>query len=178
MRFSENRKLAFLILAIVVAASLFFGGGGALLDLRDEIVVQYSAGSESISAELTEMRQNADTMASIARKYDDANAEILAEMTAAIQALNEAETVDGQYEASVRLYAAMENCYSDLTGLELSEMDAEDVRYKYKNFNSALLRISHDPYNERAAAFNEELSRFPASLLGSLRGVKPLSLFR
>ena len=40
----------------------------------------------------------------------------------------------------------------------MSSMDTEDVRYKYKNFSSAKLRISHDPYNELAADFNDQLS--------------------
>lgn len=178
MRFSENRPVACVVLALAIAASLIFGGGGALRDQRNEIAAQFSAASESISAELEEMYANANTLMSIAKEYDDADAEYIGELEEALLALSGAQEVGEKYGASQRLSAAVEDMYSNLTGLELDDMDAEDARYKYKNFTSAQLRISHDGYNERASAFNQTLDRFPARILGALNGVKPLGLFR
>lgn len=178
MRFSENRLIARIVLALAIAASLVFGGGGALRDLRTDVETCFYANSESISAELLEMRSNAATLLSIAHKYDTAGKEYIDGMDKAIGALDAAEDISGKFQASLTLDSAVENLYSHLTGLKLGEVDTQDIRYAYKNFTSAQLRISHDPYNERAAEFNKELNRFPAGLLGALAGVKPLALFQ
>lgn len=178
MRFSENRPVACAVLTLAIAASLIFGGGGTLRDQRNAIAMQYAADSESISAELLEMRANANVMASIAKEYADADEAYIAEIDEALTALSEAGEPHEQFEASQKLAAAVENVYSDLSGLGLSDMDAADVRYKYKNFTSAQLRISHDSYNARAAEFNQKLDKFPANLLGALGGVGELSLFQ
>lgn len=178
MRFSENRKLALIILAVVIAIAILGGGGGALVDKRSEITQVYLDSAYSISAELNEMRVNADTLVSIAKKYDQANQDYIDEMNKALSALVEARDPAEAYRVSVALSSAVEHCYSDLTGLQLSSMDAEDARYKYKNFSSALMRISHDRYNGLASAFNRELARFPANLIGGVCGVKSLSLFQ
>lgn len=178
MRFSENRPIAYVVLALCIALSLIFCGGGVLMDKRAEVDQVYHAASYSISAELLEMRDNAVTILSIARKYDDADSTYTADLDAAISALDASEGAASDYAASLQLDSAVEHVYSDLTGLKLSEMDAEDARYKYKNFSSAQMRISHDPYNELATGFNGQLSTFPANLLGLLRGVRPLELFQ
>lgn len=175
MRFSENQTIAYAVLALAIALSLIFGGGGALMDKRTDVDRVYHAASESISAELHEMRDNAVTLESLAKKYAVDSA---ADLTAAIGVLDSSEGVAAEYAASLQLDSAVEQVYTDLTGVSLSSMDAEDARYKYKNFTSAQLRISHDPYNELAAEFNGQLSAFPANLLGMLRGVKPLELFQ
>ena len=55
--------------------------------------------------------------------------------------------------------------------------DPDDFRYKYKNFTSANLRISHDPYNDSAAEFNRLRGGFPARLIASVCGVDELERF-
>lgn len=175
MRFSENRSVAYVVLAAAIVLALLFGGGGALIDKRVGVDRIYHASSESISAELLEMRDNAATLLSIANKYNDASASLL---DSAIDALDSAEDVSAQFAASLQLDSAVEQAYSNLSALDLTAMDAEDVRYKYKNFTSAQLRISHDPYNELAADFNDQLNAFPTNLIGLLRGVQPLELFQ
>ena len=178
MRFSENRLIARIVLAAAIAASLIFGGGGALRDLRADAEARFYAASESISAELLEMRSNAAALVSIANKYDAASKDFIGVMNKAIEALDAAEDISDKFQASLSLDSAVENLYSNLTGLKLGEIDAQDIRYAYKNFTSAQLRISHDSYNEQAADINRELGRFPAGLLGALTGVKPLDLFQ
>ena len=178
MRFSENLPAARIVLVVVIAFSLVFGGGGALMDRRTAAEAQFFADSESISAELSEMRSNAVVLSSIAAKYDTANQAFITALNAAVAALDEAEDVPSKHQAALTLDSAVENVYSNLTGLTLSDMDAQDARYAYKNFTSAQLRIEHDGYNALAEEFNRELNKFPANLLGALRGVTPLGLFR
>ena len=178
MRFSENRTIARIVLALAIAVSLVFGGGGALMDRRASLEEQFSASSESISAELQEMRSNAAVLVSIARKYDEADKKMIGALDEAILALDGAADASAKYQASLALDSAVENLYSDLSGLELGDVDTQDIRYAYKNFTSAQLRITHDSYNQLAAEFNRDLAKFPANLLGSLPGVNPLSPFQ
>ena len=178
MRFSENRPIAYAVLALAIVLALVFGGGGALMDKRNDVDRIYYASSESITAELHEMRDNAVTILSIARKYDTADSAYIAGLESAISELESSGNAAEDYAASTKLDSAIEHVYSDLTGIQMSSMDTEDVRYKYKNFSSAKLRISHDPYHELAADFNDQLSAFPANLLGMLRGVKPLAMYQ
>ena len=177
MRFTENRPLAYVVLALAVAAALIFGGGGALMDKREAVESRFYASSESISAELNEMRDNATALASIARKYPSANQNFLARLDQALETLAAAKDPAELYAASVELNAAENDCYRDLTSLTMSDADQRDATYKDRNFSSALTRISHDDYNELAARFNGELAAFPANLLGALRGVRALKPF-
>ena len=177
MKFTENRPIARAVLALVVAGTLVIGGGNALKGQQKAVQAAFSAPSESISAELKEMADNAVVMNSIVANAEGADSEKTAAVSAAIDALNAAETVSERYDAAQTLTAAVEDLYSYGSNLKLSETDAGDFRYKYKNFSSALLRISHDSYNEQAAAFNEEKSGFPARLISALRGVGDAELY-
>lgn len=177
MKFTENRPIARAVLALVVAGTLVIGGGNALSNQKKAVQAAFSAPSESISAELKEMADNAMVMNSIVANAESADSEKTAAVSAAIDALNSAETIPDRYDAAQTLTAAVEDLYSYGSNLKLSETDADDFRYKYKNFSSALLRISHDSYNEQAAAFNEEKSGFPAGLISALRGVSDADLY-
>ena len=110
-------------------------------------------------------------------KAEGADSDKTDAVSAAIDALNRAETIPDRYDAAQALNAAVEDLYSYGSNLKLSETDAGDFRYKYKNFSSALLRISHDSYNEQAAAFNEEKRGFPAGLISALRGIGDAALY-
>ena len=177
MKFTENRPIARAVLALVIAGTLVIGGGNALLDQKKDVQAAFSAPSESISAELKEMADNAVVMNSIVANTEGADSEKTAAVSAAIDALNAAETVSERYDAAQTLNAAVEDLYSCGSNLKLSETDAGDFRYKYKNFSSALLRISHDSYNEQAAAFNEEKRGFPTGLISALRGIGDAELY-
>ena len=177
MKFTENRPIARAVLALVVAGTLVIGGGNALKSRQKAVQAAFFAPSESISAELKEMADNAVVMNSIIANAKGAESEKTDAVSAAIDALNRAETIPDRYDAAQALTAAVEDLYSYGSNLKLSETDAGDFRYKYKNFSSALLRISHDSYNEQAAAFNEEKSGFPAGLISALRGVGDAELY-
>ena len=177
MKITENRPIARAVLALVIAGTLVIGGGNALSAQKKDVQAAFSASSESISAELKEMADNAVVMNSIIANAEGADAEKTTAVSDAIDALSSAETVSARYDAAQTLTAAVEDLYSYGSNLKLSETDADDFRYKYKNFSSALLRISHDSYNEQAAAFNEEKSGFPAGLISAVRGISDAELY-
>lgn len=178
MRFSENRPLAFGVLALVIVAALILGGGGALMKQRTALESRFDAPSESIGAELREMRTNAAALLGIVNRSTGANADFAAALNTAIESLDRAQNIAEKHAASLQLSTAVENCYQNLTTLSPDDMTAKDARYAYRNFTSAQLRISHDDYNRLAEDFNQKLQGFPAGLIAALRGVKPISLFR
>jgi len=177
MKLSENRPLACGVLALVIAGTLFIGGGNALSRKAKAVDAAFNASSESISAELKELADNAVVLNSIAANARDANQTYVAAVTDAVDALRGAESVSAKSDASSALTAAVENLYSNVSNLKLSDKDAEDFKYRYRNYESALLRISHDGYNDLAAAFNSEKSGFPAGLISAIRGIGGAELF-
>lgn len=177
MKFTENRPIACAALALIVAGTLVIGGGNALIDQKKAVQAAFSAPSESISAELKEMTNNAVVMNSIVANAEGADPERTAAVSSAIDALNAAGTIPDRYGAAQTLTAAVEDLYAYGSNLKLSETDAGDLRYSYKNYSSALMRISHDSYNEQAAAFNEEKSGFPAGLISAVRGIGDAALY-
>ncbi len=177
MKLSENRPLACGVLALVIAGTLFIGGGNALSSKAKDVAAVFNASSESISAELKELADNAVVLSSIASNAKDVNQTYVAAVTDAVEALRAADSVSEKSAASNALTAAVENMYSNVSNLKLSDTDAEDFKYRYRNYSSALTRISHDAYNDAAQAFNRLKSGFPAGLISALRGIKDAELF-
>ena len=177
MKLSENRPLACGVLALVIAGTLFIGGGNALSSKAKAVDALFSASSESITAELKELGDNAVVMNSIAANAKGVNEAYVTAVTESVDALRDASGVSGKADASHALTAAVENLYSNVSNLKLSDKDAEDFKYRYRNYESALLRISHDGYNDAAKAFNAEKGGFPAGLISAVRGIRNLDLF-
>lgn len=177
MKFTENRPVARAVLALTIAGSLLLGGGNALSRQEKAVHNAFFASSESIAAEQREMIDNAVVMNSIIANTEGIDPSKTEAVTSAIAALESAQTIGERYDAGQTLTSAVENLYSYASNLALSETDADDFRYKYKNFSSALLRISHDGYNDAAHAFNEEKDGFPAALISSLRRINDAELF-
>ncbi len=177
MKFTENRPLACAILAVVILGVLFIGGGNALGAKSKAVETTFFAASESISAELKELSDNAVVMNSIAANAKGVNETLVKAVNDAVEALRGAETIAAKADASHDLIAAVENLYSNVSNLKLSDKDAEDFKYRYRNFESALLRISHDGYNDEAAAFNSEKAGFPAGLISAVRGIRDAVAF-
>ena len=177
MKLSENRPLACGVLALVIAGTLFIGGGNALSSKAKAVDALFYASSESISAELKELADNATVMNSIAANAKGVNQTYVTAVTDSIGALRDASSVFASAEASHALTTAVENLYSNVSNLTLSDKDAEDFKYRYRNYQSAQLRISHDGYNDEAAAFNAEKSGFPAGLISAVRGIHDATLF-
>lgn len=180
MSFKENRPVAWAVLAAVVIGCTLLNGGTGLARERQSANTFYSAG-ESISADLREASDNAYVMLGIAQRYSDQfSEELLTATQEAIDGLRDALSegeISWMYEAACTLTDRVEDLYTAGGSLDMQGNDGEDFRYKYKNFTSANLRISHDPYNDSAAEFNRLLSGFPAGLIGSVCGIDALQPF-
>lgn len=181
MAFKDNRPLAWTILAAVVVGCTLISGGSGLAKERRTASDSFFAAGESISADLKELGDNAYVMLGIAQRYPDFfEEELFADVQEAIDDLRGAQSegdVQQMYAASCALTDCVEDLYTAGSNLEMQGSDSEDFRYKYKNFSSANLRISHDPYNDAANGFNRLRAGFPAGLIGSICGIDELTPF-
>ena len=121
MKLSENRPLACGVLALVIAGSLFIGGGNALSSKAKAVNALFSASSESISAELKELADNAVVMNSIAANAKGVNETYVTAVNDAVDALRGAAGVFASADASHGLTAAVEK-------YELQDYDARLAR--------------------------------------------------
>ena len=175
---AENRPLACIVLAIVILATLLIGGGNALKGKADAVTAVFTKSGDSISYELTQMADSAELMASIAQSADEADMALVAAVTGGVDALRSAASVSEKYAASVALRTAVENLYSGASKLKLSETDAGDLEYNYKNFASAHMSLDQYPeYNEAVEAFNKVKGGFPAGLISLIRGIRDAEPF-
>lgn len=180
MSIKENRPLACAVLAAVVIGCTLTSGGIGLARERSQVEKQFFAASESISADLTELADNAYVMLGIAERYSAFDQALLDRTQQAIDGLRSAldsRSVSDMYQAKRTLTDCVEDLYTAGGQVSMQGADPDDFRYKYKNFTSANLRISHDPYNDAAVQFNDLRSGFPAGLIGGVCGVDELEPF-
>lgn len=181
VNFKENRAVAWVVFALCVIFSLSFSGGRALTNLRQDVGDIFYNGVTGdglcIDKDLTVRSENAYNIASTASGYASIDAALVSAAKDASNELAAAETIGARYAANVKCQRAVEDLYTAIDNASLSEKDSAFAYKEYKEFQSRADTISRDPYNQRAQAFNQTLSGFPASLLGGLQGVKPLELF-
>ena len=177
-KFTENRPVAWAVLAVVIIGTLLLGGGGALKSRADAVTALFTDPDDSISYELKQMADSAELMTSIVQSADGADMAQVAAVTDAIDTLRTAASVKDKYAGSVALYTAAENLYSGASKLELSDKDQSELDASYKNYSSAYLSLNeYGEYNEAVEAFNKVRSGFPAGLIGALRGIPAAEKF-
>ena len=80
------------------------------------------------------------------------------------------------------LNAAVEKAYTAMDMMQISDEDFRNIKLAYYDFTGAIDIISRDvnnakSYTEQAMSFNKALKAFPASLIGKVLGVDPLSVY-
>ena len=181
MRIRDNRVLACIVLAAVIVLCPLLSGSSSLKRQKKAAESIFFSASESIYAELFEKADNADVMLKIAGQYDTLDQSLLERtQTAAddLRASMDTRDIARIHSLSDQLTGCVEELYAAGSKLTMQGNDADDFRFKYKNFSAADLRISHDPYNDEAAAVREVFNGFPASLIASLCGVHTPELFQ
>lgn len=180
MSIKENRPLAWGVLAAVVIGCTLASGGIGLNREQNAVRQEFFAAGESIYADAVELADNAYVLLGIAQRYDGFDQALLERTQQAVQSLRDAlarESIGEAGAASKELTDCVEDLYTAAGDVSMKGNDPDDFRYKYKNFTSANLRISHDPYNDSAAEFNRLRGGFPARLIASVCGVDELERF-
>jgi hypothetical protein len=182
LRFSENRTIAFIVLAACVLVSVFGLGGMGLTRERNRVLAVYDRGTDttlstrhSMDAYLDSAAESAKMMASEASLHMDAsqgidNVQSLAETVAT------ATDTDARYEAYSALKTAVDKLYNSM--YEAAKGDAfTNFKVAYDDFWGYDDMIRHDAYGKLAAGYNRLISGFPGSLVAQITGQGALNTF-
>jgi hypothetical protein len=181
MKAKGKNKGAALVMTVLIVLSVWVGAYRSFSRMYDQVQTVFTAGAEGdglgIANDLNERVKLAYNLVTIARKYLSANDAAIADVLKARDALVNAKDISDKYRANVKLTEATTTLYFALGQKQLSETDA---RYRVNLFNDLSSRndtISHDPYNQKALAYNQALSAFPASILRLITFARTAPLF-
>ena len=180
MRISENRPIAWGVLALAVLLSISLSGGKAMRDMRSEAERLFygTNGGGSINHDLDTRAEESYKLASIASKYISEDDPALVKVKDLSTKLSEAKSVNDRYAANKDLGSAVEDLYSKVEMANLSEGDKDNTFRAYKDVQGKADSIGRDPYNEEARKFNESISKFPANVIAGFTGVSELPPFK
>ena len=183
MRLSENRKLAWAVLAACVLGSVVGLGGGHLVREHGVIEEMFYEGvgsntsRESMDAYLDRAYDCARTMASEAQLHfgdDDATA---AQVFDALDGFSDAAGLDARYAAYTSLQSLSDKLYNLFYADGVADADRVNFKRAYDDFWGADKFVRKDAYRAWARDFNDSLQGFPANAVAGLMGVKELNSF-
>ena len=184
MRLSENRVLAWGMLAVCVLGSVVGLGGASLVRERNALsnvfydgVESQDTGRYSMDAYLDRAAECAQVMAAEAQLYLGNDCAAAADMLETLGGFGDDDTLDMRYSAYTQLQKDSDALYNAMYAAELS--DAERVNFKraYDDFWGSDKYIRKDPYREMASEFNDRLKGFPAGAVAAIMGVEEMSSF-
>lgn len=175
MRLSENRAVAWAVLAICAVGSVFGLGGAAIA--RDEKAVLktfYSGAAERdaghcMDAYLNRIGECASIMASEVQLYlgDNADAQKMLDQVAFI---GSDDSLESRAAAYWDMRTLADRLYNLIYAAEITDAERTNFKRAYDDFWGAARFIEKDTYHELADAYNQEFSEGLASLAGGLHG--------
>ena len=186
-----STRAAALALSVVVMLAAFFGFGSAKLRGKYNTARQwFTAGvaadnGYNLSEELTTRENTAANIITTASNTLGAdNAEVLTAQDALTAFSNDLDGVKAGktrlhalYEDNETLGAAIDQLYAKLQEQAADPMKMGAVQGQYGRFNSAATIIGTLQYNTAVYEYQKEVGGFPASVLGTLSGVKEVEPF-
>lgn len=175
---TENRKLAKIIAALVVIFAVLVMGGIKLEAKRASVRKVFANGvNESVVASvLNDIRRASDSanlLSGIAEAKLEDDEDVKA-LRACVTAISKTDDEEELLKSFAELKRATDNVYTKLEKETLSEADQRDMRRAYDNIRSSFNTVGNDPYFARAREFNDDRNAFPASLIALLGGVDEL----
>ena len=182
---------AALALSIVVMLAAFFGFGSAKLRGKYNTARQwFTAGvaadnGYNLSEELTtRMNTAANVITTASNTLGADNAEVLTAQDALTAFSNDLDGVKAGktrlhalYEDNETLGTAIDQLYAKLQEQAADPMKMGAVQGQYGQFNSASTIIGTLQYNTAVYEYQKDVGGFPASVLGTLSGVKEVEPF-
>lgn len=160
MRLSENRPVAWIVLAACVLGSVFGLGGGSLARERSNVLEVFYEGAEDrdsmhcMSAYLERAYENARVMA-LEVYLINGDDQWLNDITHAF----EAGADPGSYKYISMLNLLRRNAdemYNKIYAADLTDAQRRNFKIAYDDFQGAVRLMEKDPYSEMAAEFNDE----------------------
>lgn len=186
-----STRAAALALSVVVMLAAFFGFGSAKLRGKYNTARQwFTAGvaadnGYNLSEELTTRENTAANVITTASNTLGAdNAEVLTAQDALTAFSNDLDGVKAGktrlhalYEDNETLGTAIDQLYAKLQEQAADPMKMGAVQGQYGQFNSAATIIGTLQYNTAVYEYQKDVGGFPASVLGTLSGVKEVEPF-
>jgi len=184
MRFSENQRIAVIVLVVCVLVSVFGLGGIGLARERGKVLQQFKDGTDtslstrySVDAYLASAQESAKLMASegaLLKVSDELTGNV---ETLAAQATNAKASLDDRYTAYVSLKDAVEKLYNAATEAVKTEGSIDNFKFAYDDFWGYDDMIERDEYHQLARTYNKLASGFPAGLVAAVTGQGALNTF-
>ena len=183
MRFSENRKIAFAVLAVCVLVSVFGLGGMGLARERGKVLNVYDRGTDaslatrhSMDAYLDAAGESAGIMANEAEarmgESDLANSAL---ENAALVGKDSAD-LDARFNAYTDLKSQVEKLYNTMYSA-VSTDEFRDFKLAYDDFWGYDDMIGRDEYHKLAKGYNALISGFPGGVVATLTRQGNLNTF-
>lgn len=186
-----STRAAALALSVVVMLAAFFGFGSAKLRGKYNTARQwFTAGvaadnGYNLSEELTtRMNTAANVITTASNTLGADNAEVLTAQDALTAFSNDLDGVKAGktrlhalYEDNETLGTAIDQLYAKLQEQAADPMKMGAVQGQYGQFNSAATIIDTLQYNTAVYEYQKDVGGFPASVLGTLSGVKEVEPF-
>ena len=176
MKLLKKTPVAILIMIAVILASGVLGCRRSLFTARNEVEDCFYSG-ESIQNDLEYMSATANNLKTIALRYIDADNLLITDLNDARSALTSEKSISGKYEEAQKLFDAVTALHDALDPEKMNSTDKSFRASLYDDIKSAMQRISHNSYNDKAREFNELLEHFPAKLIAELVGIGPMQLY-
>jgi len=184
MQFSENRRIAFVVLAVCVLASVFGLGGMGLSRERSKVLTVYDRGADtsistrhSMDAYLDSAAEQSRLMAAEGQLHlNDSQLKLADSVEELAGQLDAATDTNVRYDTYVSLKTAVDKLYN---AMYEAAKDGEFTNFKkaYDDFWGYDDMIRHDEYPKLAAGYNDLISGIPGSLVAKIAGQGELSTF-
>lgn len=179
MRFSENRVIAWIVLAVCVIGSVVgLGGAGMAREQKQVLNVFYEGADDRdpvhcMNAYLKRAADCGQMMAGEAELLLGAsdNSRKMQEAAAIMQEVTDpASLADAYWD----IYQLSDQLYNAVYGANLTDGQRTNFKLAYDDFWGNVRFIEKDPYHELARAYNKALSGGLAPLAGGIFGAREL----
>lgn len=187
MKFTENRKIAWIVLAVCVLFSIVVLGGSGMVSRREKILDVFYEGAQKddashcMDAYLDRAFESAQLMAYEARLYlgdDNQSASEILECLDRAEACEEGDTYGLYSEWKIIAYQNADQLYNEFYRANLTDAQRKNFKAAYDDFWECERFMQMDPYREMAADFTKEVEdSFPANLVCKIFGVERLCSF-
>lgn len=184
MRLNENRKLAWIVLAVCVLGSIFGLGGAKLSRERDRVERMFYDGADSSAATRRSMDAYLDRAAECAQIMSSElnlrlgdGSDTAGKMAEQLEQMDDERGVDVRYAAYNQLKLLSDEAYNAMYAAQMGDEDRVNFKRAYDDFWGCDKYVRIDPYRAAASSFNDRLDDFPASLVAGLVGVDELNSF-
>lgn len=190
MRFSENRVIAFIVLAACVLGSVFGLGGMGLAKERGKVLKVYDRGEypdedvrNSVDEHLDRAAEYAKDALNEAARFIGQSDKLDEGMAYATQ-LADSTSLDARAEALDKLNTLLNDTVFNAV-LKAANIPAgsndysaiKDFKSAFDKFNERVRMVRYDGYSKLATSYNSLISGFPGSLVANVTGQGKLNTF-